>query len=107
MSRQVAEPWPVEKKTASRCRLPNVAGPGDVLWRCYRDRDAPENVGRGVLAVAGEESALRGDTPSKIRLSTPYYLLRKDVDGYRAAYDEGIGSHDPDALLRFSAFAAS
>src|SRR6266436_2633631 len=31
---------------------------------------------------------LRGGGPSKIRLSTPYYLLRKDVDRYLAAYDE-------------------
>jgi isopenicillin-N epimerase len=31
---------------------------------------------------------IRGGTPSKIRLSTPYYLLRKDVDRYLAAYDE-------------------
>jgi selenocysteine lyase/cysteine desulfurase len=31
---------------------------------------------------------IRGGGPSKIRLSTPYYLLRKDVDRYLAAYDE-------------------
>jgi selenocysteine lyase/cysteine desulfurase len=31
---------------------------------------------------------IRGGAPSKIRLSTPYYLLRKDVDRYLAAYDE-------------------
>jgi selenocysteine lyase/cysteine desulfurase len=31
---------------------------------------------------------IRGGGPSKIRLSTPYYLLRKDVDSYLAAYDE-------------------
>jgi isopenicillin-N epimerase len=31
---------------------------------------------------------IRGGAPSKIRLSTPYYLLRKDVDSYLAAYDE-------------------
>ncbi len=31
---------------------------------------------------------IRGGTPSKIRLSTPYYLLRKDVERYLAAYDE-------------------
>jgi len=28
---------------------------------------------------------IRGGAPSKIRLSTPYYLLRKDVDRYLAA----------------------
>jgi selenocysteine lyase/cysteine desulfurase len=31
---------------------------------------------------------IRGGGPSKIRLSTPYYLLRKDVDRYLVAYDE-------------------
>jgi isopenicillin-N epimerase len=31
---------------------------------------------------------IRGGGPSKIRLSTPYYLLHKDVDRFLAAYDE-------------------
>jgi isopenicillin-N epimerase len=31
---------------------------------------------------------IRGGAPSKIRLSTPYYLLQKDVDRYLDAYDE-------------------
>lgn len=31
---------------------------------------------------------IRGGAPSKIRLSTPYYLLRKDMDRFLAAYDE-------------------
>jgi selenocysteine lyase/cysteine desulfurase len=31
---------------------------------------------------------IRGGAPSKIRLSTPYYLLRKDVGRYLAAFDE-------------------
>jgi isopenicillin-N epimerase len=31
---------------------------------------------------------VRGGAPSKIRLSTPYYLLRKDVDRFLAAFDE-------------------
>jgi selenocysteine lyase/cysteine desulfurase len=31
---------------------------------------------------------IRGGDPSKLRLSTPYYLLRKDVDRYLAAFDE-------------------
>src|SRR5437016_7321916 len=31
---------------------------------------------------------IRGGAPSKIRLSTPYYLLWKDVDRYLAAFDE-------------------
>jgi len=31
---------------------------------------------------------IRGGAPSKIRLSTPYYLLPKDVDRFLAAYDE-------------------
>lgn len=31
---------------------------------------------------------IRGGAPSKIRLSTPYYLLHKDVNRYLAAFDE-------------------
>ena len=31
---------------------------------------------------------IRGGAPSKIRLSTPYYLLKKDVERFLAAYDE-------------------
>jgi isopenicillin-N epimerase len=31
---------------------------------------------------------IRGGVPSKIRLSTPYYLLRKDVERFLAAFDE-------------------
>jgi isopenicillin-N epimerase len=31
---------------------------------------------------------IRGGGPSKIRMSTPYYLLRKDVERFLAAYDE-------------------
>jgi isopenicillin-N epimerase len=30
---------------------------------------------------------IRGGVPSKMRLSTPYYLLRKDVDRFLGAYD--------------------
>lgn len=36
---------------------------------------------------------IRGGTPHKVRLSTPYYLLREDVDRYLAAYDEYRTSH--------------
>jgi isopenicillin-N epimerase len=31
---------------------------------------------------------IRGGGPSKIRMSTPYYLLRKDVERFLGAYDE-------------------
>jgi isopenicillin-N epimerase len=36
---------------------------------------------------------IRGAGPSKIRQSTPYYLLHKDVDRYLAAYDEYRKNH--------------
>ena len=36
---------------------------------------------------------IRGGEPSKLRLSTPYYLLRKDVDRYLAAFDEYKKAH--------------
>ena len=31
---------------------------------------------------------IRGGAPSKIRLSTPYYLLRSDIDRFLASYDQ-------------------
>jgi isopenicillin-N epimerase len=31
---------------------------------------------------------IRGGAPAKIRMSTPYYLLKKDVDRFLAAFDE-------------------
>ena len=36
---------------------------------------------------------IRGAAPAKIRQSTPYYVLRKDVDRYLAAFDEYRSSH--------------
>jgi len=36
---------------------------------------------------------IRGAAPHKIRLSTPYYLLRKDVDRFLAAFDEFRAAH--------------
>jgi hypothetical protein len=31
---------------------------------------------------------IRGGEPSKLRLSTPYYLLRRDVDRFLETFDE-------------------
>jgi len=36
---------------------------------------------------------IRGGLPSKVRLSTPYYLLKKDVDRFLVAYDEYRSTH--------------
>ena len=36
---------------------------------------------------------IRGGLPSKVRLSTPYYLLKKDVDRFLAAYNEYRETH--------------
>jgi isopenicillin-N epimerase len=38
---------------------------------------------------------IRGGEPSKLRLSTPYYLLRKDVDRFLAAFDEYRKANNP------------
>jgi len=36
---------------------------------------------------------VRGGDPAKLRLSTPYYLLSKDVDRFLAAFDEYRKTH--------------
>jgi len=36
---------------------------------------------------------IRGAAPHKVRLSTPYYLLRNDLDRYLAAYDQYRAAH--------------
>jgi len=36
---------------------------------------------------------IRGGAPSKIRLSTPYFVLRKDVDRFLASFDEYKTKH--------------
>ncbi|HMK30806.1 MAG TPA: aminotransferase class V-fold PLP-dependent enzyme [Terriglobales bacterium] len=38
---------------------------------------------------------IRGAEPSKIRLCTPYYLQKKDIDRFLAAYDEYKRSYTP------------
>ena len=38
---------------------------------------------------------IRGGEPSKLRLSTPYFLLHKDVDRFLAAFDEYRAQHRP------------
>ena len=41
----------------------------------------------------GKKIRIRGGTPSKIRLSTPYYLRKKDVDRYLVAWNEYRETH--------------
>jgi isopenicillin-N epimerase len=36
---------------------------------------------------------IRGGLPSKVRLSTPYYLLKKDIDRFLAAWDQYRDTH--------------
>ena len=75
MEKHGAESW-TSPDAALRCGIATVNVPGlkrmdleNWLWQTKKIR-------------------IRGGDPSKLRLSTPYYLLRKDVDRYLAAYDE-------------------
>jgi len=36
---------------------------------------------------------IRGGLPSKMRLSTPYYLSKKDIDRFLAAWDDYRDTH--------------
>jgi isopenicillin-N epimerase len=75
MLKRGAESW-TSPDAALRCAIATVNVPGIVrmnleawLWKQRKIR-------------------IRGGEPSKLRLSTPYYLLRKDIDRYLAAFDE-------------------
>ena len=75
MVKRGAESW-TSPDAALRCGIATVNVPGlkrmeleNWLWKTKKIR-------------------IRGGDPSKLRLSTPYYLLRKDVDRYLAAFDE-------------------
>jgi selenocysteine lyase/cysteine desulfurase len=75
MLKRGAESW-TSPDAALRCAIATVNVPGILrmnleawLWKQRKIR-------------------IRGGEPSKLRLSTPYYLLRKDIDRYLAAFDE-------------------
>jgi isopenicillin-N epimerase len=75
MVKRGAESW-TSPDAALRCAIATVNVPGIVrmdletwLWKHKKIR-------------------IRGGDPSRLRLSTPYYVLRKDVDRYLAAFDE-------------------
>jgi isopenicillin-N epimerase len=78
MVKRGAESW-TSPDAALRCAIATVNVPGIVrmdletwLWKQHKIR-------------------IRGGDPSRLRLSTPYYVLRKDVDRYLAAFDEYRG----------------
>ena len=75
MQKRGAESW-TSPDAALRCAIATVNVPGLVrmdlenwLWKQKKIR-------------------IRGGEPSKLRLSTPYYLLRKDIERYLEAFDE-------------------
>jgi selenocysteine lyase/cysteine desulfurase len=75
MVKRGAESW-TSPDAALRCGIATVNAPGvkrmdleNWLWQTKKIR-------------------IRGGDPSKLRLSTPYYLLRKDVDRFLAGFDE-------------------
>jgi len=75
MVKRGAESW-TSPDPALRCAIASVNVPplqiGDMettLWKQHKIR-------------------IRGGGPSKIRLSTPYYLLKPDLDRFLAAFDE-------------------
>ncbi|HYX67798.1 MAG TPA: aminotransferase class V-fold PLP-dependent enzyme [Terriglobales bacterium] len=75
MVKRGAESW-TSPDPALRCAIASVNVPplqiGDMeatLWKQHKVR-------------------IRGGAPSKIRLSTPYYLLKPDIDRFLATFDE-------------------
>jgi selenocysteine lyase/cysteine desulfurase len=81
MVKRGAESW-TSPDAALRCAIATVNVPGILrmdleswLWRQKKIR-------------------IRGGEPSKLRISTPYYVLRKDIDRYLAAFDEYRAMHE-------------
>jgi selenocysteine lyase/cysteine desulfurase len=75
MVKRGAESW-TSPDAALRCAIASVNAP-------------PVQIGELEKWMWKEKKIrIRGGGPSKIRLSTPYYLLRPDVDRYLAAFDE-------------------
>lgn len=75
MLKRGAESW-TSPDTYMRCGITTVNVPGikrmelqDWLWKNHRIR-------------------VRGGDPSKLRLSTPYYLLKSDIDRFLARFDD-------------------
>jgi selenocysteine lyase/cysteine desulfurase len=80
MMKRGAESW-TSPDAALRCGIVTVNVPGlkrmdleNWLWQTKKIR-------------------IRGGDPSKLRLSTPYYLLRKDMDRFLAGFDEYRPAH--------------
>jgi isopenicillin-N epimerase len=81
MIKRGVESW-TSPDAALRCAIATVNAPQfktmeieDWLWKTKKIR-------------------IRGGAPSKIRLSTPYYLLKKDVDRFLEAFDEYRHAHN-------------
>lgn len=75
MLRRGAESW-TSPDAALRCAIVTVNVPGiprmeleNWLWKTHKIR-------------------IRGGDPNKLRLSTPYYLQKKDIDRFLAGFDE-------------------
>jgi len=78
---------PAGNGKARRCFL-DFAGPGVALRHRHCERAAHKMPDLENWMWKEKKIRIRGGVPTKIRLSTPYYLLPKDVDRYLAAYDE-------------------
>lgn len=77
MVKRGARSW-TSPDPALRCAIATVNLPG------------LENIRQGLEGWMWKEKKIRirGDNPSRLRLSAPYYLLHRDVDRFLAAFDE-------------------
>lgn len=82
MQKRGAESW-TSPDPALRCAIATVNVPPiqrmpleDWLWKEKKIR-------------------IRGGEPSKLRLSTPYFLLPKDIDRFLPGFDEYKSTHQP------------
>jgi len=71
-----------------RCGVMDLAGCGAALRDRYGKRAATATDDLEKWLWQDQEDSHRGGEPAKLRLSTPYYLLRKDIDRFLAAFDE-------------------
>jgi selenocysteine lyase/cysteine desulfurase len=66
----------------------DISRPLDALRNSNGECSANRSYGPRKLAMEKKKIRIRGADPNKLRLSTPYYLSKQDIDRFLDAFDE-------------------